>query len=122
MKADEKRVLVERLVELTVRDVMSDSDMSTSIGKELKNRMRQKILQEQVELRLKHFELEQIEALLDFYSTDIGKSILKSQSNIDQELSARISIVSHDTHQEIVEDVQSGKLQIKPGRSRDDDT
>jgi hypothetical protein len=65
MQSDEKKKLVEKLVDLTVRDLMSESDRSMSTGKEFSSRMRKKFRQEQIDLRLKHFESEQIRALLN---------------------------------------------------------
>jgi len=40
MQSDEKKKLVEKLVDLTVRDLMSESDRSMSTGKEFSSRMR----------------------------------------------------------------------------------
>lgn len=56
--------------------------------------MRFRMRQEQTELYIKHFDSEQLQALLDFYSTDIGKSILESQSKVSDELAAGTRIVS----------------------------
>ena len=98
MQSDEKKKLVEKLVDLTVRDLMSESDRSMSTGKEFSSRMRKKFRQEQIDLRLKHFESEQIRALLDFYDTAMGKSILESQSKIDHEVASNVSVIFNEVH------------------------
>ncbi len=52
--------------------------------------------QEQIELYIKHYEPEQLQALLDFYGTDIGKSILESQCRVADELAAGTRLVSSE--------------------------
>jgi len=52
--------------------------------------------QEQIELYIKHYEPEQLQALLDFYGTDIGKSILQSQSRVSDELAAGTRLISSE--------------------------
>jgi len=116
MPADKKQELVERLVDLTVRDIMKSSKLSTGIGREIANRMSPRIRQEQIDLRLKHFDIDQVRALLDFYSTEMGRSILASQFKIDEELTEGISIISSGVNQEVASDIRSGKLDPKNGK------
>ncbi len=113
MQPDEKKKLIEKLVDLTVTDTLSESDMSTSIGHALASRMRERIRQEQVDIRLRHLEPEQISALLDFYSTAMGKSILESQSRIDREIAISMSNISNEVHKQVMEDIQSGILSAR---------
>ncbi|PCJ23362.1 MAG: hypothetical protein COA96_11945 [SAR86 cluster bacterium] len=122
MQFDEKKELVEKLVELTVRDIVSESDTLTKVGYKFASRMKQKIRQEQVDLRLKHFAPEQIKALLNFYDTAMGKSILENQSKIDHEIASNVSIISHEVHHQVVEDIQSEILQKNAERSSQSDT
>jgi polyhydroxyalkanoate synthesis regulator phasin len=108
MQPDEKRELVQRLVEIhTSQDLVSAADLSMSAGKDFSKCMTQKIQQEKIELHLKYFDTEQIRALLDFYDSPMGRSILESQSKIDFDLTEHISIISNDVHKQAVEDIQS---------------
>ncbi|GJM12240.1 MAG: hypothetical protein DHS20C12_06430 [Pseudohongiella sp.] len=111
MQPDEKRELVRRLVEIISRDKTSEQSSPSDIGYEFSKRMNEKIQQEQIELHMKHFDAEQIKALLDFYDSPMGRSILECQSNIDHELADNISVVSEDVHQQTVEEIQSKILQ-----------
>ncbi len=115
MQPVEKKKLVEKLVDLTVPDTLSESDMSSSIGYELASRMRQRIRQEQIDIRLRHLEPEQIHALLEFYDTAMGRSILESQSKIDRDIAESMSSISADVHHQVIEELQSGILAAKPG-------
>ena len=121
MQPDEKRKLVENLVNLTVGDTLSETDMSTRIGYEFATRMRQRIQKEQIDIRMKNFDEGQIRALLDFYGTEMGQSILASQSKIDHELASSMAAISSDVHNQVIEDMQSGVLsaqQVNPGVSK----
>ena len=122
MPAEDKHKLVEELVDLSVRDVMNSADLSSNLGNEITSRMRGKIRQEQIDLRMKHFEIDQIKALLEFYRTEMGKSILESQSRIEQELAEGISVLSAEVNQEVLDEIQAGRLNIKPGKHRGGDT
>lgn len=88
MTDDKKRELAERLVDLSVmgraKCVASDN---CGPNKDLMNKMRSRMRQQQISLYCKHFQTEQLQALVDFYSTEMGKSILRSQERISDELS-----------------------------------
>ena len=86
MGTDEKRKLAERVVELTVMNRLQDQ-----MPEEVKERLRE----EQVGLHLKHFEPEQLMALIDFYETEMGKSISLCQKRMADDFRSGIKLVSH---------------------------
>lgn len=91
---DKKRELAEKVVDLTVMNrIRSSATLNGSPDPEMAERSRQRMRQEQIELYIKHYEPEQFLALLDFYSTDIGKSILESQRKVSDELAAGTRIM-----------------------------
>lgn len=98
MNPDEKRKLVERLVALTMPELVCDAKSVAEETVEFASRLREKLLQKQIELHIKHLEPEQIQALLDFYDTDMGASILKSQAKIEEELANTVSVVDEASH------------------------
>lgn len=107
MQPDDKKKLVERLVDLTVCNTICESDMSTKVGSALARGMRQRMRQEQIDVRMKHLSPEQISALLAFYDSAMGRSILASQAEIERELGSSMSVISHDVHDQVIEDLQS---------------
>ncbi|MEX0963853.1 MAG: DUF2059 domain-containing protein [Pseudohongiellaceae bacterium] len=98
MQADEKLQFVERLVELTLGNLASEPDPSTSTNNEFANALREKFRQQQIDLRMKYFEPEQIVALLEFYDTPMGRSILQKQAKIEQEIASNVSVISNAAH------------------------
>lgn len=79
MDTESKRELAEKVVDLTVMNrVRSFASMNGVPDPAMAEKMRLRMRQEQTELYIKHFEPEQLFALLDFYSTELGKSILES--------------------------------------------
>jgi len=74
--------------------VRSIANLNGAPDPEMAEKMRLRMRQEQAELYLKHFTTEQLQALLDFYKTDMGKSILESQSRVSDELAGGIRLVS----------------------------
>ena len=94
---DRKRKLAEDVVDLTVMNrVRSSASLNGIPDPETAEKMRLRMRQEQIELYIKHYEPEQLQALLDFYSTDIGKSILESQCRVADELAAGTRLVSSE--------------------------
>lgn len=95
MDTDRKRELAEKVVDLTVMNrVRSFANLNGVPDAEMAENLRSRMRQQQTELYLKHFEPEQLRALLDFYSTEIGQSILESQKKVSEEISAGTRIVS----------------------------
>lgn len=95
LNSDRKRELAESVVDLTVMNRMrSFANLNGKPDPVMAENMRLRMRDEQTELYLKHYETEQLLALLDFYSTDMGKSILESQRNVSDELAAGTRIVS----------------------------
>lgn len=95
MDAEEKRSLAEKVVDLTVmnrvRGIATDSNgPNAGMTEEFRSRMRA----EQTALYVKHYEPEQFIAILDFYNTDIGKSILASQERLADEMASGTRLVS----------------------------
>ena len=91
----EKLGLVERLVDLTVRNpVGAISGNPTDIDMEMHEQIRQRARQQQIDVRLKHFTTEQVRALLDFYESDMGRSIIESEKRIAEEFIAGFQIMS----------------------------
>lgn len=95
MSADSKRDLTEKVVDLTIMNRFRAT--ATSNGKpdpEMAEKLRLRMREEQIVLHLKHFESEQLSALLEFYGTEVGASILKSQEQIASEIQAGFRLVS----------------------------
>ena len=69
----------------------------------------------QIELRAKHMSSEQLDALLDFYSSDMGKSILDAQERIRVEASDRLASLVENSSTKPVGWVPD------PGNNRDGD-
>ncbi len=92
MQTDEhKRELALRVVKLMLRE---PTVTGTGITEEYRDQIRDRHYKEQTDLRVKHFSTEQLEALLNFYQSDIGKSILESQNRMIDDMG--FQIVSHD--------------------------
>ncbi|MEZ5490271.1 MAG: DUF2059 domain-containing protein [Gammaproteobacteria bacterium] len=95
MDTDRKRELAEKVVDLTVMSrVRSFANLNGVPDADMTEKLRSRMRQEQTELYIKHFEPEQLLALLDFYNTEIGQSILESQKKVSDELAAGTRIVS----------------------------
>ena len=97
--AEGKRKLAEEIVDLTVMNkfrAFSDSTSQKSLDS--LNRARIRMREEQIELYVKHFEIEQLNAILDFYGTDMGKSILSSHERMSDELASGVKLVSSNVH------------------------
>ncbi|NQV69308.1 MAG: DUF2059 domain-containing protein [Pseudohongiella sp.] len=96
--AEGKRRLAEKVVDLTVmnraKTFASDSNgPNAALTEKLSLRMRE----EQTVLYIKHYETEQLNALLDFYNTEIGKSILASQERLSAEMASGVRLVREDS-------------------------
>jgi len=85
MDVDKKRKLAERAVDLTVINRLQD---------QISDEVRAKLRGEQVRLHLKHVESEQLTALIDFYVTEMGKSISISQKRMADNIRNGIKLVS----------------------------
>ena len=106
MNTDNKRKLVEKLVELTVRDPVSEVTGSASeIGLELREKLRERFKEQQVNIRLRHFSEDQLKALVGFYETDMGISILEAQNRISEELAAGIELISSGVFEELQQSI-----------------
>lgn len=84
---EQKRELAKKLVELTVSD---PKFFGGDVDKDKKKAICEQFREEQIKLRIKHFDLKQLTALIDFYSTDMGASILISQRNISEDIGLRL--------------------------------
>lgn len=61
--------------------------------------LRSRMRAEQTALHIRHYEEEQLSALLDFYSTDMGKSILASQESLAKEIASGTRLESGAMHE-----------------------
>ncbi len=88
MNNEDQYKKAERLVELTGvgRNYISGSRRETPSETHEADRQRM-MMEHQIELRAKHMSPEQLDALLEFYSGEMGKSILEAQERIRQETS-----------------------------------
>ena len=101
---DNKKDLVKKLVELTIRDpVAAISGNPSELDKKMNEKLRSRIREEQINVRIKHFTLDQINALLDFYATEMGQSIIESEKRISKEFLAGIELVSGEVTEEYQE-------------------
>lgn len=71
---------MHRVHAVAIKNGMPDPEMTET----LRSRMRA----EQTELHIRHYEDAQLAALLDFYATDMGKSILASQESLAKEIAS----------------------------------
>ena len=55
------------------------------------------LVDHQIKLRAKHMSNEQLDALLDFYTNDMGRSILEAQERIRKETSETRASLTHDS-------------------------
>ncbi|PCH61700.1 MAG: hypothetical protein COC19_04495 [SAR86 cluster bacterium] len=95
MNSEEKRELAETVVDMTVmnrfRIFSSNSDgYDAKMSEIARFRMRE----EQTALYAKHYQSKQLTALLDFYSSEMGKSILTSQERVADEMASGVKLVS----------------------------
>ncbi|PHS06164.1 MAG: hypothetical protein COA78_14510 [Blastopirellula sp.] len=67
---------------------------------EMTEKLRLRMREEQTVLYIRHYEPEQLLALLDFYSTDIGKSILDSQKRVSDDMASGVRLVSGEIGEE----------------------
>jgi hypothetical protein len=84
---DDVRELAARVVRLMVREPAYSGN---GITEEYRQQMTQRYFDEQTELRVKHYTVEQLQALLDFYSSAMGRSILDSQNRMLDAMGPRI--------------------------------
>ncbi len=87
MSTEEKRELASKVVHLTLRE---PTVTGSGISEEYKASIRNRFFTEQTELRVKHFSIEQLRAILDFYSSDMGASILESQNKMIDDMGFRL--------------------------------
>lgn len=90
------RELVEKLVAITLPDLEREASDTAAEHDEFAESLREKFRRQQIELRMKHFEPEQVQALLDFYDSEMGASILESQAKIDREIASSVSILTDE--------------------------
>ncbi len=104
MASENKRDLVEKLVDLTVRDpIGSISGNPSQLDLEMYEKMRQRFREEQINIRFKHFSTDQLIALLNFYETDMSESILITQNDISEEIISGFQLVSEEVSKEYSE-------------------
>jgi len=92
MSGDQKRELAEKVVDQTVMHRMKITSDSNGSNPQLTEKFRSQMREQQIDLYCKHFEIEQLQALLDFYSTEMGKSILESQKRLSGDISSGLRI------------------------------
>lgn len=79
------------------------SGNSSGLEEQDEEKFRKRFFDQQTNLHLKHYEVEQLVALLDFYATDIGKSILESQERVSDEIVSGMQLISGEITEEIKE-------------------
>ena len=95
VSTDEKRILAEKVVDLTVmnraRAIASDSNGRNA---EKTEKLMSQMRGQQIDLYIKHYHPAQLKALIDFYDTDMGKSILVTQKHVSEDMA--FGIVTKD--------------------------
>ena len=122
MASESKTEKATRIYELLYADrIMQRSrKRSSKHMQEAVDNIYGKITKLQIELREKHYTDEQLDALLDFYDSELGKSITETEGLVAEEFSSRMNT-------ELESSVDSnytkglGSIVNKRG-SRDDDT
>lgn len=100
MSDEEKRKLAEKVVDLTVMNrAKAFASDSNGPNAEMTEKLRLRMREEQTVLYIKHYETEQLMALLDFYSTETGKSILASQERLSNDMASGIRLVSEEVRE-----------------------
>lgn len=87
MSDEIKRQLATKVAYLTLRE---PTITGTGISEEYKEQLRKRFYEEQIALRVKHFSEDQLQALLDFYSSAMGKSILESQNKMTDDMGFKL--------------------------------
>lgn len=93
MPADQKRELATKVTHLMLRE---PNITGQGITEEQIAELRGQYYDQQIALREKHFSERQLRALLEFYSSEIGQSILKSQEEMSNDMG--ISLKSGPVH------------------------
>jgi len=93
MSGHQKRELAEKVVDLTVMHRLKTAARnSNGPNPELTELFRSKMREQQIELYCKHFETEQLQEILGFYGSEMGKSILESQKRLSDDISSGLRI------------------------------
>ncbi len=102
MTPEDKARKAEQLFDLMVRDSFPDLTTAGASGKllELQKELGNRFRKLHIELRLKHFTDEQLEALLSFYDSDLGKSIIDAELQIREEFSMLMKGVTEELDSE----------------------
>ena len=97
MTEDERREAVKRLFELrrefSAGKVREDTPDAI---KEMRGRVHEKVREAAAELYVEHFSDEQLNAMLDFYGSELGQSIIETQSLIRDRISERMQDIVGD--------------------------
>ena len=95
--SEQKRRLAEEVVDLTVMNrFRSFSAGSTGRSADGDMQARVRMRQQQTELYKKHFEVEQLTAILDFYRTELGESILTSHERLVDDMASGFRLVTEE--------------------------
>ena len=110
MNNEDQYKKAKRLVELTGvgRNYISGSRLEAPPEDSEADRQKT-LIEQQIELRAKHMVPEQLDALLDFYSSEMGQSILKAQE--------RIRLETSKLRESLVANTNSGSFGIKTTNS-----
>ena len=97
MTSESKQVLCEKVVDLTVMNRMqATATVNGTPDPDMAKKMRARMREEQIALHMKHFEADQLVAMLDFFSTEVGASILQSQKEMAADVHSGFRLVSGD--------------------------
>ena len=116
MSNDDRFEQAKRLAELTDggRGYIRGSRTSVTPGSP-RGKHEAKMAELHIELRAKHMTSDQLDALLSFYASDMGKSILDAQERIREEMSSVLASTMDDSS-------TKGVSVPKSKKNNDDDT
>ena len=120
----EKQKLAERLVDLTMKDRFPGplAEGATEARKEMRQRRGDKFMQLWAEIYAKHYADEQLLAILNFYESDIGRSILDTRPALTAEFNSRIAELSSSSVSHGLDDPKWTLYGISGIKPSDEDT
>lgn len=85
MDTEKKREIATELLTLTQQGIQPEFNDAPEAPKAQLSQFQEKQASVFVDLYVEHYSLEQLQAQLDFYTSEMGKSILKTQSELNRE-------------------------------------
>tara|TARA_R110001592_G_scaffold254129_2_gene517449 strand:+ start:17409 stop:17783 length:375 start_codon:yes stop_codon:yes gene_type:complete len=124
MAQTEKYNLARRLVDLTMKDSYPGRrrDKASEGTSEVKQRSNDKFMRLWADIYAKHYSDEQLTALVEFYGSDIGISIVNAKPTLTAEFESRISELNTSSFTPAHGDTKSSSFGIRSVTRKDEDS